>query len=189
MSGPDGKSSASATLPFAVSCSVFLISRVHSSLFSDWRRTVSSKFFDPQVPSISTEELVLPRHASCVLSRLRCNGHSFLLSLYLSWIGRIENPFCSAYGHWSQIPLISFCTVQLRTLRGARFSATPVFVRSLVQALECCPASVAAWSSAMPPSGNNNMVGDCSGCSMRLACKACSSHGMSPTFHGLVSSA
>ena len=27
-----------------------LISRIHSSRFSDWRRTFSSKFFDPQVP-------------------------------------------------------------------------------------------------------------------------------------------
>ena len=65
-------------------------------LFSDWRRTVSSKFFDTQVPSISTEELVLAR---CVLSRLRCNRHSLLLGSYLSRIGRIENPSCSAYEH------------------------------------------------------------------------------------------
>ena len=38
-----------------------LISRIHSCLISDWRRTVSLKFFDTQVPSISTEELVFPR--------------------------------------------------------------------------------------------------------------------------------
>ena len=56
-----------------------LISRIRSCLFSDWRRTISSKFFDTQVPSISTEEFVLSRHARCVLSRLRSNGHSFLL--------------------------------------------------------------------------------------------------------------
>ena len=43
--------------------------------------------------------LVLPRHARCVLSRLRCNGHSLLLSSYLSRIGRIENPSCSVCGH------------------------------------------------------------------------------------------
>ena len=42
--------------PSAIPCSL-------SRLFSDWRRTVSSKYFDTQVPSISTEELVLPRHA------------------------------------------------------------------------------------------------------------------------------
>ena len=59
-----------------------LISRIHSSLFSDWKRTVSSKFFDTQVPLFSTEELVLPRHARCVPSRLRCKEHSQLLSSY-----------------------------------------------------------------------------------------------------------
>ena len=45
---------------------------------------------------------MLPRHARCVLSRLRCNGHSLLLSSYLSRIGRIENHSCSACGHSSQ---------------------------------------------------------------------------------------
>ena len=69
--------------PSAIPCSLYpLISRIHCSLFSDWRRTVLSKFFDTQVPSISTEELVLPLHARCVLSRLRYNGHS-LQFIYL----------------------------------------------------------------------------------------------------------
>ena len=76
--------------PSAIPCSL-------SPLISDWRRTVSSKFFDTQVPSISTEELVLPRHARCVLSGLRCNGHSLFLGSYLSRIGRTEYPSCSAY--------------------------------------------------------------------------------------------
>ena len=89
--------------PSAIPCSLSpLISRIHSRLISDWRRTVSSKYFDTQAPSISTEEFVLPRHARCVLSRLRCNGHSLLLGSYLSRIGRIENPSCSACGHSSQ---------------------------------------------------------------------------------------
>ena len=90
-------------VPSAIPCShSSLISGIHSFLFSDWRRTVSSKFFDTQVPSISTEELVLIRYACWVLSRLRCNGHSPLLSSYLSRIGRIENPSCSACRHPSQ---------------------------------------------------------------------------------------
>ena len=89
--------------PSAIPCSLSpLTSRIHSSLISDWRRTVSSKFFDTQVPSISTEELVFPRHARCVLSRLRCNGHSLHLGPYFSRIGRIQNPSCSACGHSSQ---------------------------------------------------------------------------------------
>ena len=89
--------------PSAILCSLSpVISCIHSRLISDWRRTVLSKFFDTQVSSISTEELVLPRHARCVLSRLRCNGHRLLLGSYLSRIGRIENPSCSACEHWSQ---------------------------------------------------------------------------------------
>ena len=84
-------------MPSAIPCSLSsLISGIHSCLFSDWKRTVSSKFFDTQAPSISIEELVLLRHARCVFSRLHCNGHSLLLSSYLSRIGRIENPSCSA---------------------------------------------------------------------------------------------
>ena len=64
--------------------------------------TLSFKFFNTQIFSISTEELVLPRHARCVLSRLRCNGNSLLLSSYLSRIGRIENHSCCACIHPSQ---------------------------------------------------------------------------------------
>ena len=90
-------------LPSEIACSLSLvITCAHFCLFSDWRRTVSSKFFDTQVHSISTEELVLPRHACCVLFRFRCNGHSVMLSSYLSRIGRIENPSYSACGHSSQ---------------------------------------------------------------------------------------
>ena len=49
--------------PSAIPCSLSrLISRIHSRFISDWRRTVSSKFFDTQVSSIFTEELVFPRH-------------------------------------------------------------------------------------------------------------------------------
>ena len=89
--------------PYAISCSLSpLTFRIHSRLLSNWRHTVSSKYFDTQVPSISTEELVLPRYARCVLSRLRCNGHSLLLGSYLPRIGRIENPSSSACEHSSQ---------------------------------------------------------------------------------------
>ena len=109
----------------AIPCSLSsLISRIHFCIFLDWRRIVSSGFFDTQVPSIFTKELVVPRHARCVLSRLRCNGHSLLLGSYLSRIGRIENSSCSACGHSSHTSLISFCTVQLQTLCAAHSLAT-----------------------------------------------------------------
>ena len=95
--------------PSATACSLSpLIFPIHSSLFSDWRGTVSLKFFDIQVPSISTKELVLPHHDRCVLSRLRCNGHSLPLNSYLY---RIENSSYSACGYLSQDTshLILYC--------------------------------------------------------------------------------
>ena len=131
---------------------VSLLPRIHSRLFSDWRRTVSSKFFDTQVPSISTEELVLPRQSRCVLSRLHGNGHSLLLGSYLSRIGRIKNPSCSACEHSPQDTshLVLHCTAT-DSLRRLLFGDS-VSLRLLVQTLKSCPASGAPWSPAMPPS-------------------------------------
>ena len=101
-------------MPSAIPCGLsLLISRIYSCLFSDWGRTVSSKFFDTQALLVSTENLVLPLHACCALSRLRCKGHSLLSSSYLTKIGRIKNPSCSACGQSSQD---IFCTVQLQTV-------------------------------------------------------------------------
>ena len=149
--------------PFAIPCSLSpLISCIHSCLFSDRRRTVSSKYLDTQAPLISSEELVLPRHARCVLCRFRCNGHSLLLGSYLTRIGRIENPFCSACGHSSQdiSHLILHCPAT-DSLRRSLF----VSLRPLVQTLGSCQASGAPWSSAMPPflvrgrvNNNNNKL-------------------------------
>ena len=148
--------------PSAIPCSLSpLISRIHSHPISDWRHTVSSKFFDTQVPSISTEELLLPRHARCVLSRLRFNRHSLLLGSYLSRIGKIENSSCSACGHSSQdiSHLIVHCPALWRL---------SVSVRPLVQTLGRFPDSGALGSLAMPPSlgrgrvtNNNNSSTDC----------------------------
>ena len=90
-------------VPSAIPCGLSpLISRIHSCLFLDWMHTVSSKFFDTQVPSISTKEHVLCHHTCCVLSCLCCNEHSFLLSSYLSRIGRIRNPSRNTCRHSSQ---------------------------------------------------------------------------------------
>ena len=62
-----------------------LTSRIHFS-FLGLRRTVSSKFFDTQVPY----------HTRCVLSHFRCIGHILLC------LCRTERPLCSAYGHPTQ---------------------------------------------------------------------------------------
>ena len=100
MSWPDGECYLRPPQSLVVSLLLFLLSTL---LFSRTGGVLSHQnSFDTQVCSISTEKLVLPRHARCVLSRLRCNGHSLLVSSYLSRIGRIENPSCSACGHPSQ---------------------------------------------------------------------------------------
>ena len=127
------------------------ISRIHFSLFSNWRGAVSSKFFDTQVPSVSTEELVLPRYARCVLSRLRCNGHSLLLGSYLTRIGRIENPSCSACGHSSHSALSSYGLL-----------CHSVFVDSLVslRPLGSCPASGAPCPVPRKGSGKQQDLGN-----------------------------
>ena len=96
---------------------------------------------------------MLRRHARCVLSRLRCNGHSLLLSSYFSRIGRIENPFCSACGHSSQDTsyLILHCpaTDYLRhSLFGDSLSLYDLWSKSC----GVSPDSGAPWSSAMLPS-------------------------------------
>ena len=141
--------------PSAIPCSL-------SPLTSDWRRTVSSKFFDTQVPSISTEELVLPRHARCVLSRLRCNRHSLLLGSYLARIGRIENPSCSACGHLSShSALFSYGLFVPLTLWRLSVS-----VRPLVETLGSCPTS------AMPPSLGRGRVNNNTKLRRVLVCQA-----------------
>ena len=78
MSWPDGECYLCPLQFLVVSLLLSLIPTL--SLFSDWRRIVSSKFFNTQVSSISTKELVLPHQACCVLSCLHCNKHSLLLS-------------------------------------------------------------------------------------------------------------
>ena len=131
----------------AIPCSLSpLISRIHSSLFPNWKRTVSFKFLDTQVPSISTEELVLLRHACCVLSRLRCNAHSLLLSSYLFRIGRIGTS-CSACGYFSSQSALS----SYRLFAPLALWRLSVSLRPLVPALESCPASRVSWSFAMLP--------------------------------------
>ena len=120
------------------------LSLVVSLLLSLVSTLVSSKYLDTQVAWISTEELVLPRHARCVLTRLRCNGHSLLLGSYLSRIGRTENPSCSAYGHPYQdtFHLILHCP-------ATDFLRRSLFGDSL---------SLYEWSSAMPPSLGRGQV-------------------------------
>ena len=139
MSWPDGERCLRSLQSLVVS----LLLSLTSILLLDWRRTISSKFFDTQVPLISTEELVLPRHARCIVSRLRCNLRSLLLSSYLSRIGRIESPSCSACGHLSSDSALSSYGL------SAPFALwrLSVSLRPLFQALGSCLASAMPHSS------------------------------------------
>jgi len=66
--------------------------------YSLWRRTLSHNSLSCQIPSVSSEELVLPRLIRCELSQLRCHGHSLLLPSYLCRIKR-KNSSCRACRH------------------------------------------------------------------------------------------
>ena len=108
-------------VPSAIPCSLSsLISRIHSCLFLDWRHTVSSKFCDTQALSIFTEEVVVLRHARCVLSRLCYNRHSLLLAPISLELAESKIFLAALADTRLRTPLISFCTVQLRTLCVAR---------------------------------------------------------------------
>ena len=113
-------------LPSSVLCSFSpFIFCIHSSLFSNWRCTVLFEIFNSWVSLVSTEELVLHRHARCVLSRPHCDGHSLLLHSYLSRIGKIEKILQGApVITRPRTLLIPFCTVQLWTLCAARSLVT-----------------------------------------------------------------
>ena len=63
---------------------------------------------------------MVSHQAPCALPGLCCNGHSLLSSSYHPKSGRIKNPSCRPAEIRFTIPLISFCTVQLRTLCAAR---------------------------------------------------------------------
>ena len=104
---------------------------------------------------------MLPRHARCVLSRLSCNGHSFLLSSYLSRIGRIENPSCGSCRHPSQdiSRLILHCPAtdsSRRSLFGDPLSLYNLWSRSwrVVQLL--APHGFSPCSILRKGSGSNN---------------------------------
>ena len=102
----DSLAKAGASLdPSSVSVSLApLISSQRLSLYTSWRRSVQSGFFQHQIPSVSPEELTLPRSTRCALSRLRCNGHSTLLNSYLHRVGRAETPL-DLFLFWTSGPV------------------------------------------------------------------------------------
>ena len=113
------------SLPSGSPCSLSpLISRIHSSLFSDWRRTVSSKFFAHGFPRFR------PRNLCSIVTRVVCSLVFAATAIAFCWalisIGLVESSIFPAAPADTRprTPLISFCTVQLRTLCAARSLAT-----------------------------------------------------------------
>ena len=60
-----------------------VIAKVRYSRYRNWRRHISHSHLNFQVPEVSTMELLLSRSIRSELYRLRCHGHSLLLSSYL----------------------------------------------------------------------------------------------------------
>ena len=87
-----------ASLPTdAIPCPLLpVVAKVRYFQYHNWRRHVSHSYMNHQVPEVSSEELFLSCPICCELSRLRCHGHSLLLSSYLH---RISHSACSACGH------------------------------------------------------------------------------------------
>ena len=95
MSWPDGERYLRPLQSLVVFLRLYLMSTLFRTGGLLSHRNSSTHRF-PQFPPRNLCVLVM---LSCVLSRLRCNGHSLLLGSYLSKIGRIWNPSCSACGH------------------------------------------------------------------------------------------
>ena len=140
--------------PSAIPCSLSLI---HSCFFSDWRRTVSSKFFDTQVSSISIEELVLSRCVfSSTLQRTQPsvklfifqhwqNQESFLQRLRTLVLGPLSSHSAPlSYGLCAACSLETLC---LPTISGPGLGKLPGFCGSMVFRHAPIPRQ---WS------GNNN---------------------------------
>ena len=147
--------------PFTVPCSLSsLTPRHHSLLLLDCERTAKSKFFIIQIPSVSTEELVLTHYARFVLSRLCFKRVSLLLNSCFSIIGRMENPPCNVYGHLTQgiSPFVLLCPAS-NSIRQNDLCQILYCTQSLVLAvgflglhcLRLCPHSKKG-------SGNDNII-------------------------------
>ena len=89
-----------------------VVAKVRYSQYHYWRRHISHSHLNFQVFKVSSEELLLSRPIRCELPRLRCHGHSLLLSSYLHMISGKENSACSACGHqYYRTSIISSSTV------------------------------------------------------------------------------
>ena len=107
-------------MPSAIPCSLSFTFRVHSSLFSDWKRTISSKFFDTQAYSFPLKNLC--SLVTLAMSSLVFAAIDTAFRLALITLGLAESKILLAAPEDTRprTHLISFCTVQLRTLYAAQ---------------------------------------------------------------------
>ena len=136
-----------------------VIAKVRYSQYRNWRRHISHSFLNFQVPEVSSEELLLSRSIRSELSRLRCHGHSLLLSSYLHRISRKENSDCSACGHPLQDlnHLLLDCPAS-ESLRKSYLWLLSLYSRSMVQTLGCGPTVGSPRSFFAPPSLGRGQV-------------------------------
>jgi len=123
-----------------------------------WRRTLSHNSLSCQVPSVSSEELALPRLIRCELSQLRCHDHSIFLSSYLWKIKKKENSSSSACGTLCRIWLTSSLTVPPPSLCGALSSAPLLPFLTSGPDLGSWSNVGSPWSSPTPPSLGSDQV-------------------------------
>ena len=76
-----------------------VVAEFRYSQYHNWRRHICHSHLNFQVPKVFLGELLLSHPIRCELSRLRCHGHSLLLSSYLHRTSRKEISACSACGH------------------------------------------------------------------------------------------
>ena len=92
------------SLCMLVTCIFVLLSREEAQVVLTFLTKTSHPHSDRdcQVPSVSCEEPILSRPVHCTLSRLRCQGHSLLLSSSLRRINLSDTSSCSSCGHHIQ---------------------------------------------------------------------------------------
>ena len=153
MSWPDGE----CYLRPLQSLVVSLLSLVSTLLFS-WTGGILShqNSLTHRFSQFPSRNLCLSCHARCVLSRLRCNRHSLLLVLISLRLAESRILPAAPADTCPRTLLISFCTVQLRTLCAAHSLAT----LCLLYDLWSRPWGIAGfWGSmvfTMPPSLGSN---------------------------------
>ena len=136
-----------------------VVAKVRYFQCRNWRRYISHSHLNFQVPEVSSEELLLSCPIRCELSRLRCHGHSLLLSSYLHRISRRENSACSACGHPLQNlnHLFLDCPASeplCKSIFGSSLSILDLWSRPW----GCGPTVASPRSSSAPPSLGRDRV-------------------------------